>query len=354
MSIVKSFSITKALFDFCCYLVKIVDAILCCNEEWPSKSDKKNGFIFFIDDLDRIDPNIALEILEMLASIFSFKKCIFVLAIDNDVLMKAAKLKLSKRGLDVNDIQCKHYLNRFVHVSVTIPEELYDIQPFLRESLINISFFTSDELKNSGLIYLLDKVVCCSIGKNPRFIKQLINNLSLIDLFKRHALGDNEEDKNTPWQVETITKAMIFILQCIKINYPELCVALAARPYFKMWDMEFAFKNFNRRDKENTLNLAKQCNASKEWEYALFHICNFDNYSKLKFYDIKSVFGVIDDIFMNFIYKNNVNQSESELYRKIITNVFFHFYRFSGIESEDGIYQTYHVKIIKNNNERKD
>lgn len=345
LSIVKSSRILKALFDFCCYVLGVGCAI-CCNEEESSKSDKRNGFIFFIDDLDRIDPNMALEIVEMLASVFSFKKCIFILAIDKDVLIKAAKLKLSKRELDVDAIHYSQYLNRFIHISINIPQGLYDIQPLLRRSLINISFFTADELDNS-LLNLLDKVVCYSIGKNPRSVKQLINGLSLLDLFKRYTWEKDEKDDDLPWQVETITKTMIFIIQCIKDKYPELCTALSVRPYFKSWDIDFATRCFNISDPHNSENLARQCSASNDWEFALFHICKFDNHSQLEFYKLRQIFDVINDVFRIYLLKQNIKQSEEQVYINIISDVFYYFYRISGGELERGVYQDYVVKTTK-------
>jgi predicted KAP-like P-loop ATPase len=48
---------------------------------------EKRGFLFFIDDLDRIEPVIAVQILELLKNIFDIPYCIFVLAIDYDVVV---------------------------------------------------------------------------------------------------------------------------------------------------------------------------------------------------------------------------------------------------------------------------
>ena len=57
------------------------------------KDKNKSGFIFYIDDLDRIDPPVAVEILELLKNIFDLEKCVFVLAIDYDVVIKGLKPK---------------------------------------------------------------------------------------------------------------------------------------------------------------------------------------------------------------------------------------------------------------------
>ena len=54
-------------------------------------SKGRKGFLFFIDDLDRIDPPFAVQILELLKNIFDLEHCIYVLAIDYDVVVKGLK-----------------------------------------------------------------------------------------------------------------------------------------------------------------------------------------------------------------------------------------------------------------------
>ena len=70
-------------------IAKLIDDAL-------SKDSSKSGFTFYIDDLDRIDPPAAVEILELLKNIFDLKKCIFILAIDYDVVIKGLKPKFGE------------------------------------------------------------------------------------------------------------------------------------------------------------------------------------------------------------------------------------------------------------------
>ena len=65
------------------------------NEVMEKNKDKK-GFIFFIDDLDRIDPPLAVEILELLKNLFDLEHCVFVLAIDYNVVIKGLKPKFGE------------------------------------------------------------------------------------------------------------------------------------------------------------------------------------------------------------------------------------------------------------------
>lgn len=48
-------------------------------------------FVIFIDDLDRLDPSVAVQVLELLKNIFTVKHCVFVLAIDYQVVVKGLK-----------------------------------------------------------------------------------------------------------------------------------------------------------------------------------------------------------------------------------------------------------------------
>ncbi len=53
-----------------------------CLDSQPRNGPQRRGFMFFIDDLDRINPESAVQILELLKNMFEVDNCIFVLAID--------------------------------------------------------------------------------------------------------------------------------------------------------------------------------------------------------------------------------------------------------------------------------
>ena len=312
LSIVNSSSILKALFDFCCYVVRVGDAI-CRNEEWPNNGDRRDGFVFFIDDLDRIDPNLALEIVEILASVFSFKKCIFILSVDKNVLLKSAELKFKRRNIVNSELdgrtlraKCQQYLNRIVHMSVDVPKKYYSVKPLLRESFLKISFFTVEELSDDKNLDFLEYVTVNLIGKNPRTIKQVINQLSLLDILRRYQCPANENDKTAPGQINPIFKKLIFIIKCIMTSYPELIVLLYTAPNFKTeWTYEYA-KQFNANKPKVTKDEFKQMviySNVEEWEYVVFFMCGFDKYTLQEFYCVKDAVKRIDEIFDEYINK---------------------------------------------------
>ena len=52
------------------------------------QTNRYENIIIYVDDLDRIEPKNAVAILELLKNIFSVPNCIFVLAIDYQVVVK--------------------------------------------------------------------------------------------------------------------------------------------------------------------------------------------------------------------------------------------------------------------------
>lgn len=71
-------------------------AINDCIENDKKNGQIKKGFLIFVDDLDRIDPPVAVQILELLKNIFDLENCIFMLAIDYDVVIKGLKPKFGE------------------------------------------------------------------------------------------------------------------------------------------------------------------------------------------------------------------------------------------------------------------
>lgn len=81
-------------------------------EALAHRPDRK-GFIFYIDDLDRIDPPVAVEILELLKNIFDLENCIFVLAIDYDVVIKGLKPKFGELT-DKNEREFRSFFDKII------------------------------------------------------------------------------------------------------------------------------------------------------------------------------------------------------------------------------------------------
>ena len=67
--------------------------------------------IVFVDDLDRLNPPVAVEILELLKNIFCINDCIFVLAIDYEVVVKGLEPKFGKLT-DKNEREFRSFFDK--------------------------------------------------------------------------------------------------------------------------------------------------------------------------------------------------------------------------------------------------
>ena len=67
-------------------------------------NDEKNPVkkVVFVDDLDRILPSDAVEVLESLKNIFDIPNCVFILAIDYDVVVKGLESKFGPKPKKTN------------------------------------------------------------------------------------------------------------------------------------------------------------------------------------------------------------------------------------------------------------
>ena len=71
----------------------------------------KKGVIVFVDDLDRLNPPLAVQILELLKNIFTLENCIFILAIDYEVVVKGLEPKFGKLA-DSNEREFRSFFDK--------------------------------------------------------------------------------------------------------------------------------------------------------------------------------------------------------------------------------------------------
>lgn len=72
--------------------------------------------VFFIDDLDRCQPNVALSLLESLKLYFDLPGCVFLLAVDREPLESAVSARYQELGLPTES-----YLDKIIQLPFVIP-----------------------------------------------------------------------------------------------------------------------------------------------------------------------------------------------------------------------------------------
>lgn len=247
-------------------------AILECLEKDNSEGKSKKGFLFFIDDLDRIDPPEAVEILELLKNIFDLEKCVFVLAIDYDVVVKGLTPKFGPLT-DKNEREFRSFFDKIIQMPFSMPVASYSIDTFLIQSLQRIGYLNETRAKNKTLSEQLSSFCDLTVGSNPRSLKRLFNTVSLINIISNH------EDSGDLSLEEDYLLLLNFALICIQIAYPSIYQALSREPDYISWDEDFA-RQLKLEELSDQLKgkLSDSEYFKEEWEQIVYRICHKEAY----------------------------------------------------------------------------
>ena len=232
--------------------------------------------IVYVDDLDRIEPRDAVSILELLKNIFNIKDCVFVLAIDYQVVVKGLKEKFGEPTPE-NEWEFRSFFDKIIQLPFTMPMNSYDIGKYVLSLLNDIKYYESDDDQLDE--ELIESLVTLSIGTNPRSIKRLINSLSLIKI-----LNDtkNESDSGSSGSainnkdVATVMLAMV----CLQIANSDIYDMLVAEPTFvDTWNDDFAYKLTQKKEEsdksweENFKQALASDDFDEAWEQCLYRVC---------------------------------------------------------------------------------
>ncbi|MBO4312282.1 MAG: hypothetical protein J5828_04730, partial [Desulfovibrionaceae bacterium] len=216
------------------------------------RDNKKQGFIFFIDDLDRLVPKVAVQFLELLKNIFDIDNCLFVLAIDYEVVVKGLKDKFGDKT-ESNEHEFRSFFDKIIQVPFRMPVDSYKMERFLQENMEKIGYLTKEEASQKftaddemadrlgteqelSFLQLIGQVVAASCGPNPRSVIRMLNTLSLIRLIQKRngsgAYGDSPAERT-----------LLFALIALQMNYDRLYELIGKSPDFSAWDSAFASEN---------------------------------------------------------------------------------------------------------------
>ena len=142
-------------------------------------SSKSDRIVIFIDDLDRLQPEKAVELLEVLKIFLDCERCVFVLAIDYEVVSQGIRKKF---GDSIGITKGRSFFDKIIQVPFKMPVAQYNIENFVLESLNDLKIQLPQE-SNAKKVELSDYVelISNSIGRNPRSIKRLFNAFTLLD-----------------------------------------------------------------------------------------------------------------------------------------------------------------------------
>jgi hypothetical protein len=270
------------------------EAVSDCLEEDRKAGNSNRGFIFFIDDLDRLDPPVAVQILELLKNLFEVNNCIFILAIDYEVVVKGLEPKFGPLT-EKNEREFRSFFDKIIQLPFTMPVNAYNVATYLKNALVGIGYYAPEEIDNpvagqeGSLVDILTEMVLLSTGSNPRSVKRLINSLSLIQIM--HA--------NTgQGQPLTLREKMInFGFVCVQIAYPSIYDMLLHEPDFKGWDNKVA-RHFRLAviDPSIQENLEELEEFDEEWEQVLYRACRNNSYLSARALSVSRLLNLIGSL----------------------------------------------------------
>ena len=265
------------------------------------KSSHNNKIVFFIDDLDRLNPEIAINILEILKNVFDLHHCLFVLAIDYEVIVKGLSVKFGDR--DLNEREYRQFFDKIIQLPFSLPIGKYKSEEYIKDIIAaeKIKYFTPSEFDDNSSFLM--KILNYSVGGNPRAIKRMANYLSLVSSI----ITTNDINE----------KLIHFTLIALQISYPFVYEMLAKEPDFKNWSSN----TFKFKDIVIPKEMQEKQEFDEEWEIELLKGIESSNnsYFQERSFDISSLLNAV----FNKFEKDNQYASliENALVVASITNV---------------------------------
>lgn len=191
-------------FDYAAEIMELKNKFQKAVDEKLEK-EGKDRVVVFVDDLDRLQPSKAVELLEVLKLYLDCEKCVFVLAVDYEVVTLGIKQKF---GGEVSEEKGRSFFDKIIQLPFKMPVASYDIHKYVREMMGRMGISTDD--KEVALFYDL---IQTSIGFNPRSMKRLFNTYELLDIVTESTV--RAIDNN-------VRRRVLFAIICAQMCFEQL------------------------------------------------------------------------------------------------------------------------------------
>jgi len=177
---------------------------------WSDSVDGRR-VVVFVDDLDRIRPSLAMELLEAIKNFIDVPGCVFVMTLDYDVVQRGM---LEKLGRDLQKTSSKAFLDKIIQLPFVVPTTSYKLDEYIVNLLIKagLPFMDNEEFDPDSRQFFLD-ITRFTVGRNPRGIKRVVNYMNLLERIHCHNAGR----ETTSGECK-----ILFALVSMQIAWPEL------------------------------------------------------------------------------------------------------------------------------------
>ncbi|NNE05178.1 MAG: hypothetical protein HKO64_12380 [Xanthomonadales bacterium] len=164
--------------------------------------------VLFIDDLDRIPPAEALGLLESIKNFIEVPGCVFVLAVDYDVVQHGMAERLGKA---IQKTSGKAFYDKIIQLPFVMPSSSYRLDNYIMGLLPRTGFPILADPSPEKAAYFVD-ITVCTVGRNPRNIKRVMNYANLLERIRSQDNGPSNERE----------AKILYALVCMQIAWPEL------------------------------------------------------------------------------------------------------------------------------------
>ena len=167
-------------------------------------TEGKDRIVVFVDDLDRLQPEKAVELLEAMKIFLDCENCVYLLAVDYEIIQQGLTQKF---GSSVDPKKGRNFFDKIVQLPFKMPVEQYDIKKYVADMLGKMSIPYGKHLS------LYTNLIKHSIGYNPRSMKRLFNTFMLLNII----ISGRQfyKDSKTP----EILNRMLFAILCMQMEF---------------------------------------------------------------------------------------------------------------------------------------
>ncbi|MDM8560672.1 P-loop NTPase fold protein [Candidatus Parabeggiatoa sp. HSG14] len=151
------------------------------------EEENLDRIVVFIDDIDRLIPQKAVELLETLKLFLGIEGCVYVLACDRQVIAEGVR-----RKFHVDETKSDNFFDKIIQVPFSMPVSQYSKDEFCQTMLdhIGIDYEATD-------IGFYINLITYSVGFNPRTVKRLFYNLLLFNkVLEKISIKDESSQPN--------------------------------------------------------------------------------------------------------------------------------------------------------------
>lgn len=269
-----------------------------------TQTGKPAKIVFFVDDLDRVPPATAVEILDITKNIFDIPNCVFILAIDYDVVVKGLEEKFGPKSRE-NEREFRQYFDKIIQIPFTMPVGAYaaHLDSMVHTALEQLGL---TEENDKGLMQRLATDAQLATGGIPRSIKRIVNTLSLLNYISQ----SQEQKEGERTQINAYELEARFIIVALHIAFPEICRRMMERSDFTKWERKNLDEIWKLESKkyDNELKFWESNSLfDDEWEKVLYCMCGHTEWLKAQAKDISQLLNNL------LIALNNGNTEEKVL-----------------------------------------